>query len=67
MSDISESNYRGTGCGKAARPDLWGSGEVTIRSTRTLYQIANSLHKNKYYCIKLDISRCLRIILNIRL
>jgi hypothetical protein len=35
MSDISESNYRGTGCGKAARPDLWGSGEVTIRSTRT--------------------------------
>lgn len=36
MSDISESNYRGTGCGKAARPDLWGSGEVTIRSTRKL-------------------------------
>ena len=35
MSDISESNYRGTGCRKAARPDLWGSGEVTNRSTRT--------------------------------
>jgi len=34
MSEMSESNYRGTGCGKAARPGLWGSGEATNRSTR---------------------------------
>ncbi|TAI98131.1 hypothetical protein DMA11_24990, partial [Marinilabiliaceae bacterium JC017] len=25
----------GTVCGKSARTDLWGSGEVTNRSTRT--------------------------------
>ena len=31
---LSESNYRGTGCGKSARPGLWGSGEATNRSTR---------------------------------
>jgi hypothetical protein len=34
MYELSESNYRGTGYGKAARPGLWGSGEVTNRSTR---------------------------------
>ena len=34
MYELSETNYRGTGCGKAARPGLWGSGEVTNRSTR---------------------------------
>ncbi len=33
MNPQSESNYRGTGCGKAARPDLKGSGEATNRST----------------------------------
>jgi len=37
MNPQSETNYRGTGCGKAARPDLWGSGEVTNRSTRNLF------------------------------
>jgi len=31
---ISEAVNRGTVCRKAARTDLWGSGEVTIRSTR---------------------------------
>ena len=31
---LSETNYRGTGCGKSARPGLWGSGEATNRSTR---------------------------------
>jgi len=36
MLNLSESNYRGTGYGKAVRPDLWGSGEVTNRSTRTI-------------------------------
>lgn len=35
MYPYSESNYRGTGCGKAARPGLWGSGEVTNHSTRS--------------------------------
>lgn len=35
MHKLSESNHRGTGCGKAARPGLWGSGEATNRSTRT--------------------------------
>ena len=35
MSEISETYYRRTGCGKAARLDLWGSGKVTNRSTRT--------------------------------
>jgi len=34
MYELSETNYRGTGCGKAARPGLWGSGEATNRSTR---------------------------------
>jgi len=33
MYPQSESKYRGTGCGKAARPDLKGSGEATNRST----------------------------------
>jgi len=33
MDQQSESNYRGTGCGKAARTGLWGSGEATNRST----------------------------------
>jgi len=33
MDPQSESNYRGTGCGKAARPGLKGSGEATNRST----------------------------------
>lgn len=31
---ISETDLRGTGCRKTARPDLWGSGEATNRSTR---------------------------------
>lgn len=31
---FSETNLGGTGCGKAARPGLWGSGEATNRSTR---------------------------------
>jgi len=31
---FSETIIRGTGYGKPARPDLWGSGEVTNRSTR---------------------------------
>ena len=35
----SEAKYRGTGCGKAARPGIWGSGEVTIRSTRKWKEI----------------------------
>jgi hypothetical protein len=30
----SETDFRGTVCGKAARTGLWGSGEVTNRSTR---------------------------------
>ncbi|HEC44036.1 MAG TPA: hypothetical protein ENI20_14535 [Bacteroides sp.] len=38
MNPQSESNYRGTGCGKAARPDLKGSGEATNRSTWKLSQ-----------------------------
>jgi len=33
MDQQSETNYRGTGCGKAARPGLKGSGEATNRST----------------------------------
>jgi len=33
MDPQSESNYRGTGCGKAARPGLKGSGQATNRST----------------------------------
>jgi len=33
MNLQSETNYRGTGCGKAARPALKGSGEATNRST----------------------------------
>ncbi len=33
MNPQSESNYRGTGCGKAASPGLKGSGEATNRST----------------------------------
>src|SRR5680860_1189798 len=33
---ISESVNGGTGCGKVARPGLWGSGEATNRSTRKL-------------------------------
>jgi len=33
---ISETVNGGTVCRKTARTDLWGSGEVTIRSTRTL-------------------------------
>jgi hypothetical protein len=33
---ISETVIGGTVCGKTARTDLWGSGEVTNRSTRTL-------------------------------
>ncbi len=33
MDPQSESNYRGTGCGKAASPGLKGSGEATNRST----------------------------------
>jgi hypothetical protein len=37
MYELSETNYRGTGCGKAARPGLWGSGEETNRSTRINY------------------------------
>jgi hypothetical protein len=37
MCELSETNYRGTGCGKAARPGLWGSGEATNRSTRTFF------------------------------
>ena len=36
MYESSETNYRGTGCGKAARPDLWGSRKVTNRSTRAV-------------------------------
>jgi len=35
----SETNLGGTGCRKAARPDLWGSGEVTNRSTRKLVNV----------------------------
>ena len=35
MHPHSESNNRGTGCGKSARPGLWESGEPTNRSTRT--------------------------------
>ena len=31
---ISETDLRGTVCGKAARTGLWGSGEATNRSTR---------------------------------
>jgi hypothetical protein len=31
---ISETVDRGTVCGKSARTGLWGSGEVTNRSTR---------------------------------
>src|SRR5690625_816629 len=31
---VSESVFGGTVCGKAARTGLWGSGEVTDRSTR---------------------------------
>src|SRR5690554_3785946 len=38
MHKLSETNYRGTGCGKAARPGLWGSGEITNRSTRKLFR-----------------------------
>ena len=33
---ISETDLRGTVCGKAARTDLWGSGEATNRSTRNM-------------------------------
>ncbi len=33
---FSEALVGGTVCGKSARTDLWGSGEVTIRSTRTI-------------------------------
>ncbi len=43
MCELSETNYRGTGCGKAARPGLWGSGEATNRSTRTNYGANNEL------------------------
>ena len=31
---FSETDIRGTVCGKSARTGLWGSGEVTNRSTR---------------------------------
>ena len=31
---FSESGFGGTVCGKAARTGLWGSGEITNRSTR---------------------------------
>jgi hypothetical protein len=33
---ISETVIGGTVCGKTARTDLWGCGEVTNRPTRTL-------------------------------
>ena len=33
--NFSETDLGGTGCGKAVRPGLWGSGEATSRSTRT--------------------------------
>ncbi|WP_232526720.1 hypothetical protein [Marinilabilia rubra] len=33
---FSETKLRGTVCGKSARTDLWGSGKVMSRSTRTL-------------------------------
>jgi len=39
MDPQSESNYRGTGCGKAARPGLKGSGEATNRSTWKLKKL----------------------------
>ena len=46
---LSETNLGGTGCGKAARPDLWGSGEVTTRSTRTIDgYILSKKAPNKY-------------------
>src|SRR5690625_7825838 len=34
---VSESVFGGTVCGKAARTGLWGSGEVTNRSTRRFF------------------------------
>ena len=33
---FSETGLRGTGCGKSARPGLWGSRKATTCSTRTL-------------------------------
>ncbi len=35
MLNLSKTNYRGTGCVNGAPPGLWGSGEVTNRSTRS--------------------------------
>lgn len=46
MHILSESNDRGTGCGKAARPGLWGSGEATNRSTRKTIAFT---HVNDYF------------------
>jgi hypothetical protein len=35
---LSETDLGGTGCGKSARPDLWGCGKVTNRTTRRFIQ-----------------------------
>jgi len=48
MDPQSESNYRGTGCGKAARPGLKGSGEATNRST---WKNNSSSHKGLIFYI----------------
>ena len=44
MYRLCETNYRGTGCGKSARPGLWGSGEATNRSTRKKLLVENSIN-----------------------
>ena len=43
---FSETDVRGTVCGKPARTGLWGSGEVTNRSTRKI----STFHFRLYGC-----------------
>ncbi len=50
MYRLSETNYRGTGCGKSARPGLWGNGEVTNRSTRNFGMRYSQKRMNKIHC-----------------
>jgi len=51
---FSEPISTGIGCGNSARPDLWGSGEATNRSTRNVPK--TQLEKNKITMIGADIS-----------
>ena len=54
---FSKPNFRGTVCGKAARTGLWGSGEVTNRSTRK--QILFSKYGNLFETITALIDKSL--------